>query len=126
MGSSVITLPETDEYTLCLRFTGVVMRQDHYDGLVAPMRAMIEKHGGYNLVIHYAPDFAGWAPDAADQSFQSINEMGRAAGRIAYVNPPERKLFQTKLTRTLLGADVRNFENDELAAAIAWAKGGPP
>lgn len=123
MPDTVTILPETDDTTLCLTFSGAVTKEDHYNNLVVPMRAMIERHGYYNLAIHYTTDFKGFHPDAADQSFNSIREMGHYARRIAYINPTERKLFQTNLTRTLLGeSEVRNFEDHERAAAIAWAK----
>jgi hypothetical protein len=121
-GQSVITLPETDAQTLCLRFTGAVTKKDHYDYLVVPMRAIIEKYGYYNLVLVFDPTYQGYTPDAAEQSFNTINELGKFSRRIAYVNPSPRKMFQTSLTRILLGKDVRNFSTEELAEAIAWAK----
>ena len=120
---SIVTLPETDSHTLCLRFQGVVTKKDHYDHLVVPMRAIVQQHGYYNLVLVFAPGFRGYQPDAAEQSFNSINELGRFSRRIAYVNPSPRKMFQTSLTRILLGKDVKNFSTEELAEAIAWAKG---
>jgi len=120
--SSVTILPESDDFTLCLRFDGAVTKQDHYDNLVVPMRAMIEKHGYYNLLIFHAQTYQGYEPDAAEQSFNSINEMGKYARRIAYVNPTARKLFQTNLTRVLLGKEVKNFDTAELEAAIMWVK----
>lgn len=121
-GQSVITLPETDTHTLCLRFDGAVTKKDHYDHLVVPMRAMVQKYGYYNLVLIYAPTFKGYQPDAAEQSFNSINELGKFSRRIAYVNPSPRKMFQTNLTRILLGKDVRNFGTEDVAKAISWAK----
>jgi hypothetical protein len=123
-GPSMFILPETDDITLCLALTGVVTREDHQRCLVVPMRARIEKHGYFNLVQHFLPDFRGYTPDAADSSFQSIKDMGKFARRLAYVNPTARKLFQNNITRAMLGGEVRHFENDELAEAIAWAKGG--
>lgn len=122
--SSITILPQSDEYTLCLLLRGVITRADHQANLAAPMRERIEKNGYYNLVLIYDPDFEGYTPDGADSSFQSIKEMGLKARRIAYVNPTARKLFQTKITRNMLGGDVRNFEKDDVEKAIAWAKYG--
>jgi hypothetical protein len=124
MSNTVIILPETDDKTLCLAFTGAVTKADHYNNLVVPMTARIEQYGYYNLVIWYKDDFTGYMPEAADQSFISIRELGPHAHRIAYVNPTERKLFQTNLMRAKLGHEVKNFDTADLAAAIAWAKEG--
>lgn len=122
--SSVIILPETAGDFLCLAFTGVVTREDHLNGLVNPMKGLIQKYGQYCLLIHFRPDYKGYAPDAADQSFIAIREMGPFARRIGYVNPTERKLFQTQIMRGKLGQEVRNFDNEDLAAAIRWARDG--
>ncbi|MBU0800644.1 MAG: STAS/SEC14 domain-containing protein [Alphaproteobacteria bacterium] len=124
MGSTVIIMPESDDTTLCLAFTGGVTKEDHYNNLVLPMKERIEKFGYYNLLIWHKDDFNGYEPDAADQSFVSIRDLGPYARRIAYVNPSERKLFQTTLMRVKLGHEVKNFDTKDLAEAIAWAKGG--
>lgn len=127
MPGTVIILPQTDDCTLCLRFTGVVTKQDHYDGMVVPGMAIIERNGFYNLLIEYAPDYKGLTRDAADQRFRLINDWGKYGQRVAYVNPSPRLVFMTKLARVLLGrADVRFFGTDELDDAIAWAKAGRP
>lgn len=122
MAGSVVRLPESNDDTLCLRFDGAVTKKDHYDELVVPMRAMVQKHGYYNLLIFFSPTYKGYEPDAAEQSFNTINELGKFARRIAYVNPTARKIFQTNLTRILLGKDVRNFDTSDYAAAVAWLK----
>lgn len=124
MPDSLIILPETDDKTLCLAMKGAVTRADHYERLVQPMRDMIEKYGYYNLVLVYRDDFTGYEPDAAEQSFQTISQLGNYARRIAFVNPTQRKILQTTLLRAQLGQEVMNFNSDELADAIAWAKQG--
>ena len=127
MPDTVIILPQTDDRTLCLRYTGAVTKQDHYDGMVVPGLAIIERHGAYNLVIEYAPDYKGFRPDAADQSLRLIRDWGKYGRRIAYVNPSPRKMFMVKLARILFGkTEIRYFSTGELDAAIAWAKGTDP
>jgi hypothetical protein len=127
MPGTIITLPQTDNCTLCLRFTGAVTKQDHYDAMVVPGKAIIERNGFYNLVIEYAPDYKGLMPDAADQRFRLISDWGKYGCRVAYVNPSARLVFMTKLARVLLGkADVRFFATNDLDEAIAWAKAGRP
>lgn len=122
MPNTVIILPQSDDRTLCLRFEGAVTKKDHADNLITPMRAMIEKHGEYNLLIWFSDTYRGYEQDAADQSFQTIRELGRFARRIAYINPSARKIFQTNIIRVLLGKDVRNFSPEQIDEAVAWLK----
>lgn len=123
MPGTVIILPQTDEQTLCLRYTGVVTKQDHYDGMVVPGLAIIERNGYYNLLIEYGPDFKGFLPDAADQSFRLIRDWGKYGRRIAYINPSPRRMFMTKIVAILLGnSAIRNFSSDEFDEAVAWVK----
>lgn len=124
MEPSVITLPESDDKTLCLAFTGIVTKDDHYNHLVRPMQDAIARHGYFNLVLWYKDDFKGLSPAAAGQSFISIADLGKYAHRLAYVNPTARKLFQNTLMRGQMGQATRNFNESELAEAIAWAKQG--
>jgi hypothetical protein len=123
--TSVILMPESDDRTVCVTFRGIVTLADHRANLFDQMQARIEKYGYYNLVLYFHPDFRGYTPEAADSGFRGIRDMGRSARRIAYVNPTPRKLFQTQMTRALLCEEVRNFDAEELAEAIAWAKAAP-
>lgn len=123
MPETVIILPQTDDRTLCLRYTGAVTKQEHYDGMVVPGLAIINRHGMYNLVIEYADDYKGFLTDAADQSFRLIRDWGKYGRRIAYVNPSPRKVFMTKLAMILFGnTTIRYFSAGQLDEAIAWAK----
>lgn len=123
----ITILPQTDDYTLCLRFSGVVTKEEHYNSMSVPGLAIIERHGFYNLVIEYAPDYQGLTPEAADQRFRLIGDWGKYGAHVAYVNPSARLMFMTKLARILLGkADVRFFATSELDEAIAWARQGRP
>lgn len=122
MANSIIILPETDDETLCLAMRGVITKADHSAFMVEPLRERIEKHGFYNLVLVYEDDFEGYQPAAAQQSFNTISDLGPYARRIAFVNPTTRKLFQNNLMRVKLGQEIKNFNRDERAAAISWAK----
>lgn len=122
-GSTVIVLPETEADTLCVRFTGLIRREDHRRTLYTRLEALMEAYGSYNLLIEYGPDYIGWEQDAADISLRSIMAFGPHARRIAYVNPTEKKILQTKLTASLFSGEIRLFEKDEYPQAVVWVRG---
>lgn len=122
MKKTVLILPQSDDDTLCITVRGRVTLDDHTHGLRKQLEERIKRVGYYNLVMFYAPDFAGWEADAAAQSFTSIYELGRYARRIAFVNPPDSKIFQTKISRPLLSGEVEIFRLEDLDNAISWAK----
>lgn len=121
--STVIILPESDEKTLCVELAGTIRRADHERVIRKGLFERFEKNGSYNLMAYFGPDFKGWEPDAADISMQTIVEIGRHAHRLAFVNPPEKKVMQSKLTPHLFGGELRHFADDDLKEAITWVKG---
>lgn len=120
---TVVILPETDEHTLCVRFTGLIRKEDHKLNLRDRLAAMVEKDGWYSMLIEYK-DFVGWEHDAADISLRSIMDFGKFARRLAYVNPPEKKVMQTKLTAPLFGGEMQFFDEGDFDAALEWVRGG--
>lgn len=115
-------LPETDDRTLCVSVHGVISVEDYEEYIYKRLDAMVKKGKKFALVLHYDPSYKGWSKEAADRSFQSIINHGRHARKLAYVNPPESKIFQLKVAKDLFSGEIRFFENDELAEALKWAK----
>lgn len=120
MDRSVIVLPGTQGDILCIAFRDYVRLAEYQPDFYDRMKRVVDEYGHYRLLVHYRTDFKGWEKDAAALSFQSISEMGKFARRIAYVNPPERKIFQTKLQESMLGDEVRIFNEEEYDEALAW------
>jgi hypothetical protein len=120
-------MPESDDYTLCVHFVGKIRKQDHETFMTVPMKAMIERNGFFNLVILYGENHS-YDEQAADANIRSVMAHAPYLCRGAYVNPTPRKLMQIRILRELYNedAELRCFNSDDLAEAIAWAKQGRP
>ena len=124
MHKTVITLPESSGNLLCLHFTGIVTLENHAVLCDKPLRAIVSKYGNYRFLALYK-DFAGWTTEAADNNFRLINDICHAAERLAYVNPPERKMLQLSLQRAALTPDMSFFDEGDLEEALAWIQQRP-
>lgn len=120
---SIRVLPETDENTLCVELSGLIKREDHARNVYARLEEMVKSKGRFNLLVHFTPSYKGWEEDAAALSLQSIVDFGKFAHRLAYINPPEKKIFQNKIMAPLLGGESRYFDEGRKAEAMAWVKG---
>ena len=120
--SEIVVLPESDEKTLCVTLKGVVTLDDYKKRFYDRLKTIHEKNGGYNLLINYDESHKGWDKEAAEMSFQSIIDVGKDAKKLAYVNAPDSKMLQVKISRPILGGEIRFFEKDELDKAIKWIK----
>ncbi len=122
--SSVRFLPESQGDLICIAMKGIVSEND-FKYFQKQFLDIVGRFGHYRLLVHYQTDFKGWAPEAADMNLKIIIEYGPKARRIAYVNPPERKIFQTQLQRPILGSDVKIFPEDDLEKAMTWIRSDP-
>jgi hypothetical protein len=120
--SSIVVLPDTDNETLCVSLYGVVNEPDYTKNFHSLLQDFVERGQIFNLLINYDSTFKGWERDAADLSFKSIINYGQKTRKMAYVNAPDSKMLQMKLTAPLLSGEVRFFEQDELGNAIQWVK----
>ncbi len=118
--SSIRVLPQTANDVLCVAYEGIVRADDYMTYFDKPLHALVKTYGTYRLLIHFTESFAGWDPVAADANFKTINEVASKAERLAYVNPPERKILQVSLQRFMWPGEVRFFDDDALPQALAW------
>jgi len=122
MNKTIITLPETDLTTLCLRLTGIIQRDEYLNDFDLPLRIMVETYGTLNLCLIYDEKFEGWCPEAADLSFKNISDLGPAARRVAYVNAPDSRHLLMKMMDPLMHAEMRYFDLADEAEALLWVK----
>ena len=115
-------LPQSNHDTVCVTLCGVIGPEDYKNSLYNTLKTLAESGQYFNLLINYDISFKGWDRQAAEMSFRSIIDYGRKARKLAYVNAPDSKMLQIKMTQPLLGGEVRFFETEELDAAIAWVK----
>ncbi len=118
----IIRLPESDEDTLCVSVHGVVDVDDYEEHFYQPLDKMVKAGKKFGLLMVYGQDYKGWSKEAADRSFKSIIDHGRHARKLAYINPPESKIFQVKMARDLFGGEIRFFEKSQMAEALKWIK----
>ena len=92
------------------------------------------------LVFGLAHGRGGWTPQrllltgvvvaagagvgvAAAANLDNILRFGKYAPRVAFVNPPQKKILQMKLMPPeIRGKEVRFFNSGQLPEAIAWIK----
>jgi hypothetical protein len=115
-------LPQSSHDTVCVTLRGVIGPEDYKKSLFDTLKNLTENGQTFNLLMNYDISFKGWDREAAEMSFRSIIDYGRKARKLAYVNAPDSKMLQIKMTQPLLGGEVRFFETEELDTAIAWVK----
>ena len=106
---------------LCYSIQGIVSLQD-YESFMKHLTDAVHEYGSINLLFYYTPEFKGWQPEAADANMKAILDFGRSTDRLAYVNPPEKKIMQHKIAPELFGGEMKYFDKDKLAEAIEWIK----
>ena len=122
MTQTVFVLPESNETTLCVRYSGMVDAENYNTHHYFELLDRHAKQGWFNMVVYYDDNFEGWTPDGAEANFKSMCEMGSKARKLAYVNPRERKVLLMKmLAGHLIGGEIRYFETGEYAEAVRWA-----
>jgi hypothetical protein len=121
--TNIITLPESDDSTLCVTYTNIVDVGEYETCVCNPIAEMVEKGHKFGMLVNYDEDYKGWSKEAAARSFRFIIDNARHARKFAYVNPPEARIFQVKMMRILFGrSEVRFFEAGKLDEALQWIK----
>jgi len=118
----VALMPESEGDALCFEFSSMITL-DSYNLVMKNVRERVGENGMFSLLFYYTPSFKGWEPEAADANMKNIIEYGRNTRRLAYVNPPEKKIMQHKMAPGLFSGEVKYFSEEQLAEAIAWVKG---
>ena len=120
MSSTIITLPETRDATLCLRLTGMITPGDFNEHFGNHVYRLVDTYGYYNLFIHYDEKFEGWSREAADLSFKCVSQCSPKARRLAYVNAPDSRMLMMKMLQPMMTAETRFFDEDEKDEALKW------
>ncbi len=120
---TVVLMPESDKGALCVAVSGTIRKEDHERVIYRELAERIKRDGHFSMLVHFTPEYKGWEHDAAEVSMKSIVEFGKYARRLAYVNPPEKKILQNKLAAPILGGEIRYFDAEDLPMALKWIKG---
>lgn len=119
---TMTVLPESEGEFLVLSLQGVISLKDFNRCLYKEAVKRIEKYGHFSMMHVFSPTYKSWALEAADASFRSMVEMGQKTRKLAYLNPPERKIFQMSLQKPMFSADIRYFQSGEFNKALEWLK----
>lgn len=120
--NSVILLPQSDNHTLCVSMCDVISLEDYQEFFYKPLEKIAKDGKPFGLLVNYDASYKGWSKEAAELSFQSIIDNAKNARKLAYVNPPEAKVFQIKMAKGLFGGEIQFFEANELDKALKWVK----
>ena len=119
-------MPQTNARTLFVRLHDMVDAQSYMANFDAPVRAIAQKNGWYNLAVIYDSDFKGWSEEAAALSFKCITEIGSTARRLAYISPPDQRILLMKMMRPIIKAETQYFNIEDIDDAIAWMQSYKP
>jgi hypothetical protein len=120
--TSITILPESNDTTLCLLLSGHITAKDFEKYFHQEIKNRVEANGFFNMVVTYDEAYKGWERDAADLNLKSILELGSKPHKLAYVNPPKRKILLMKMAEPLLKGEIRYFENGGYQDALKWIK----
>ncbi len=121
--STVILMPQTDARILCVRLQGMVTREDYNTHCMAEIERRYEKDGQMSVLFYYSPEFEGWTEEGAAANMENILRFGKFATRVAFVNPPQKKILQMKLMPPeMRGREVGFFNVDQCEDALAWIR----
>ena len=116
-----IVMPETDDRVLCLRVEKPISPEGYAENFAPRIRAMIEKHKGIRLLVHYKA-YQGWEAEAALMEMGGVSEFGGKVIKFAMVNPPKREMLRYNVHKPLINGEIRVFKDDELDDAVRWVK----
>ena len=101
------------------------LRAEDFTALAAAVDPYIEQHGGLKGVLLDAPSFPGWEDFAALVShLRFVRDHHRQVRRIAVVTGSALLAAAPKIASHFVNAQVRAFDADARADALAWIETG--
>ena len=119
---SIRILPESHDDLIVFEYDGYITEHEYNSVLWSRLSEMLKKYGKLRLVCRFTKDYEGWEEGAAQANMQNIMEHVGYVKKIAYVNPPSSKVFQTKLLGSkLFTGEIKYYNLDQFDQAVAWA-----
>ena len=101
------------------------LRAEDFTALAAAVDPFIEQHGGLKGLLLEAPSVPGWEDFAALVShLRFVRDHHRQVRRIAVVTGSALLAAAPKIASHFVGAEIRAFDADARAAALAWIETG--
>lgn len=114
-----IVMPETTDRVLCLRIEKTISPEGYTENFLPRLQAMIDKHGGIRLLVHFK-EHKGWEAEAALMDMAGTLEFGPKVIRFAMVNPPKKDMLRHNVNKSMVAGETRIFATEELADALQW------
>lgn len=120
--SCIKILPDSHDDLVIFEYDGYITEKDYKTVLWSLLSETIKKHGALRLVCRFTENYDGWEEGAAQANMQNIMEHVGFVKKIAYVNPPSSKVFQTKLLGSkLFNGEIKYYNLDQFDQAEKWA-----
>ena len=119
---TVIPLSNCPAHAVCVTMTSLVNKHDHKKYFRDDIARLYDKQGWIAVLIIFDQNFIGWDPEGAEASWQSILEFGPKDRRVAYINPPDKRVLLHKLSEAIFRGEVKFFQTGEEQAALEWIK----
>ena len=96
---------------------------EDFEKLAADVDAYLEKNDKLNGLVIHAHKFPGWENFAGfTHHMRFIRDHHRRIGRIALASDNRAALIAPKIAKHFVSAEVKHFDYQDLAAALAWVK----
>lgn len=118
---SITILPQSEGKMVAFQYSGYITKKEYLATLPAAMDATIEKYGRMNVLCSFAEDYEGWEEEAAQVNMKDVLNRAAFVDKIAYVNPPSSKVFQTKLLGSkIFNGEIKYFNAGDMDKALSW------
>lgn len=114
-------MPESDHHALCFDIHKPISREGYSENFMPRIEDMIARNGEVRLLLYYSA-YQGWEVAAALLDMGAITTYGPKMTKFALVNPPKKEIMQFTVKKSLIKGEMRVFNADQLAEAVAWIK----
>lgn len=114
-------LPQSKGDLIVFEYSGYITEREYMDVLFNYLNEVVEKEKSLRLVCRFCEDYEGWEEGAAQANMKNIIDHVKYVSKIAYVNPPSSKVFQTKLMGgKLFKGEMKYYNSNQFDEAIEW------
>ncbi len=114
-------MPETTDHVLCMQVDKPISQEGYRDNFLPRLKQMLENTGEIRLLVYFKT-FKGWEEGATAFDMETTAKYGKHVKKLAFVNPPEKVMFKTKLQKSMFAGEISYFEETELDRALSWVK----
>lgn len=118
----ITILPETTGYTLAVKASGKLSKENYETVFLPVLEKLIKHYGQIRLVMFFDDTFDGWEPGAMWDDAKFGLQHRKDFKRVALVGGPKWVHWGTKLASVLMDGEVKTFPPDQRLEAIVWVK----